>query len=242
MPHLNILLAVNIMFSVVCISANTQCIAAEDSGSLLSNAIASIDKGEFNEAKLSLQAMLEGMPKDWKAIDEKDDGIHVAYWDKEHFLACSNRYRQRNGTKFIVWSHPSYAKAYYLLAYMSIESKNTNEAEIYINKALELEPNNPILLDEKGIILQHMGDHDTAIKSFNSVIDSTECVNNHEKAKALRGKGISLIELGKLDDAENAFKESLAISPNNKVALNELRYIHLLRSGIAPSLPIELSK
>ena len=50
-------------------------------------------------------------------------------------------------------------------------------------------------------------------------------------AVALRGKGFALIELQRLDEAEVAFKSSLEIDPNNKLALNELGYIKRLRGA-----------
>ena len=40
-----------------------------------------------------------------------------------------------------------------------------------------------------------------------------------------------LIAMGRLDDAENAFRASLELEPENDVALNELRYIEHLRQG-----------
>lgn len=45
------------------------------------------------------------------------------------------------------------------------------------------------------------------------------------KARSLRGMGFALIELGKLDEAEKLFKESLKLVPKNPSALNELQYI-----------------
>ena len=42
--------------------------------------------------------------------------------------------------------------------------------------------------------------------------------------------GFSLIELNRLNEAEQAFNQSLEIDPKNSVALNELAYIKKLRS------------
>lgn len=47
---------------------------------------------------------------------------------------------------------------------------------------------------------------------------------------ALRGIGFSLIEIGRLDEAEGALRESLDLDPGNPMALSELEYIDHLRS------------
>lgn len=52
-----------------------------------------------------------------------------------------------------------------------------------------------------------------------------------DKARLMRGRGIPLSELGRLDEAEKAYRDSLVIEPNNPIALNELTYIAHLRSG-----------
>ena len=50
------------------------------------------------------------------------------------------------------------------------------------------------------------------------------------EARALRGMGFCLIELGKLDEAEKMFKDSLKLVPENQTALNEIGYIKELRA------------
>jgi tetratricopeptide (TPR) repeat protein len=50
------------------------------------------------------------------------------------------------------------------------------------------------------------------------------------KALALRGLGMALIELGRLDEAKHAYERSLKIDPTSEVARNELEYIEDLKS------------
>jgi Flp pilus assembly protein TadD len=82
--------------------------------------------------------------------------------------------------------------------------------------------------------------------AFNQLRRFREALDSHMRAEALagkypsqrphlslalRGKGFALIELQRLDEAEVAFKSSLEIEPNNKLALNELGYIKRLRGA-----------
>ena len=57
------------------------------------------------------------------------------------------------------------------------------------------------------------------------------------RAVALRGRGFALTELGRLDEAEVAYRDSLKLKPENEVALAELKYIAGLKSGSAKSEP-----
>ena len=236
-----IVIMIACLFTTGYASTDKQNTTKRDSTGLLDNAEALMKERRFTEAKASLETLLSGMPPAWKAIAVNGDSIRVAYWDEEHFSVCFIKDSRNNIDKVIDWVLPSYSKAYYLLAYMSAGSRNLVEADKYIDKALALEPEHPTLLDEKGMLLQLMGDHENAVKHFNMVIHSNGCVTPYEKARALRGLGISLIDLGRIDEAEQAFQESLKIAPNNKVALAELDYIKKIRSGIKPTAPIGIS-
>jgi tetratricopeptide (TPR) repeat protein len=232
------LLIAIIVCLTVCTSVLAQDAKEEKPQISLGAAEKLMNERKFDEAKSALNALLAGMPAGWKPVNEKSDEILVAYWDTEHFLFCSTRDREQKGGKRIVLAQPSYSKAYYLLAYMSIESRNTREANGYIDKALELEPDHPTLLLEKGLILQLTRSYEEAVRRFDAVINSKGCVTDYEKARALRAKGVSLIDLGKLDEAEQALNESLKIAPNNKVALKELEYIRSIRAGGPSTSPV----
>lgn len=51
------------------------------------------------------------------------------------------------------------------------------------------------------------------------------------KARILRGRGVALIELKRLNEAEQSFRSALALEPGNASAQNELAYIAALRAG-----------
>jgi tetratricopeptide (TPR) repeat protein len=52
-----------------------------------------------------------------------------------------------------------------------------------------------------------------------------------DRARFQRCRGFNLTELGRLDDAENAYNESLKLEPNNALATRELAYIARLKAG-----------
>jgi hypothetical protein len=51
----------------------------------------------------------------------------------------------------------------------------------------------------------------------------------------LRGAGVALIDLNRLDEAEEVLKESLVFEPDSAAAQNELGYVKHLRNGRKPT-------
>jgi len=56
-----------------------------------------------------------------------------------------------------------------------------------------------------------------------------------DQSRFLRNKGIILIDLNRIDEAEAALNESIRLEPNNPGARRELQYIQQLRAGHPPS-------
>lgn len=60
-----------------------------------------------------------------------------------------------------------------------------------------------------------------------------------DQTRLLRGRGFALVEMGRLDEGEAAYREVLKLDPGNARALNELTYIARLRAG-GPKAPVEV--
>jgi Flp pilus assembly protein TadD len=56
-------------------------------------------------------------------------------------------------------------------------------------------------------------------------------IDDGGRARMHRGRGYVLTEMGRLDEAEAAYRESLKFEPGNKIAIGELDYIARLRAG-----------
>lgn len=128
------------------------------------------------------------------------------------------------------------ADALYMRAYASLDSGELELAEEYIRRAIAMSPVNAQYLSELGHIHHLKRDWQEAFKLFSDAEEyaaaySPPEVGEQELARAKRGVGYSLIELGRLDEAEAKFRECLAIDPKDKNALHELEYIKQLRGG-----------
>jgi tetratricopeptide (TPR) repeat protein len=70
-----------------------------------------------------------------------------------------------------------------------------------------------------------------ALELLNKISEVGPFVSSEYFARALRGKGAALTEMGRVAEAEDAFTASLKIEPNNEIAINELEYLEQLKSG-----------
>jgi tetratricopeptide (TPR) repeat protein len=85
------------------------------------------------------------------------------------------------------------------------------------------------------LILSNTGLHEEAYNLYLNAAEIRPWVSMHQKARALRGAGIALIDLNRFDEAETILKKLLEIEPGNRVALHELQYIERLRKGFKPT-------
>jgi tetratricopeptide (TPR) repeat protein len=195
-----------------------------------------ISEGKFSEAIKILEPYVGTMPANWRARVETSNKISVYYWDQEHLTQCI-AIEALNNKKVDALLDASYSRAYYLIAYAYLELKDVKKADTNLDRALALEPDSPVLLAEKGTLNQISGRPDLAVAFFQKAIDSKACKLDKELGKSYRGLGVSLIDLEKLNEAEQALYTSLKYSPNNQTAIGELNYIDKLRGG-KPKQPI----
>lgn len=88
---------------------------------------------------------------------------------------------------------------------------------------------------ERGAALMGLKRWDDVIANEDAGLKLT-VIENPGKAKLYRGRGYALTELNRLDEAEEAYKESLDLEPGNELANHELAYIRALKAG-APRAP-----
>lgn len=192
-----------------------------------------IEEGERSDAEKLLKRFVKDMPSDWKPVTETFCSIDIAYWDVNEFSCHS--YRPPGDKTMVVWITPSYSKAFYLLAFLKVERKEYTEALDFIEQGLLLEPDHPLLWCEKALILNYLEQHEEAYRLFMKAASIRPWIPAEHKARALRGAGVALIDLNRLDEAEEVLRESLVYEPDSFAAKNELGYVDHLRKGRKPS-------
>ena len=124
--------------------------------------------------------------------------------------------------------------ALYLRGYADIDLGNLDSAQSFLEKAVAMAPMNSLYLSELGHIQQLKKDWPGALETFELSVDAAEkyspdALKSRELTRAMRGVGYIYIELGRLDEAEEMYRACLALDPNDKGALGELKYIEGLR-------------
>ena len=129
---------------------------------------------------------------------------------------------------------PAFAYAYYLKGYIFVDRGEFADALPYLRKAVELSPSNAQFLSELGHVYQSGKQWPKALETFDQAVEGARALSDNadhraELRRALRGRGYSLIELGRLDEAEKAYAECLQLDPDDEKAKGELAYIKGLR-------------
>ena len=187
--------------------------------------------GRGEAARAVLSDFVEHMPADWTATKVIGNRADRYYWDIGDFTRCSPADQTALKVESIAWRDgPSYSKAYFLLGYIAVAEHKSAEALPFLDQAIRLEPDAAMALSEKGQALLGMGRPQDALESFRAAAKRS-CAGEKHVARALRGQGVSLVELGRLDEAETVLNQSLELEPGHPAALQELRIIQRARGG-----------
>jgi len=175
------------------------------------------------------------MPPDWKPEVRESDHTAFAFWDLQEFLAYIPYHKSTGDDRKLLWITPSYSKAWHLLAFVAVERGDWAGALEAIDQALALEPDHPVPMSEKAMIFARMNRYEEAYKLYMKAASIRRWTPLWVRAKALRGAGVTLIDLGRLDEAQTMLEKSLALEPDNDLARSELAYIDHLRRGGRPT-------
>jgi len=194
-------------------------------------AIQAINKGEDNKAESLLQDVIQRTPDLYTNQFEDAGNLFVKFWDRAEFLHYVAYQKDQGAEMQITWIGNAYPRAFFHLGFLRVKAKKFAEAITFLDRGFTLEPSNPKFVFEKAMALSRMQKHEQAMTLYNSINKASPYVSQDDLARALRGRGSVYIELGQLNQAESAFKESLKFQPDSKVAINELLYISQLRQG-----------
>lgn len=189
-----------------------------------------IVNGRYAEAEAMLEMVVQAMPAGWTPRREDDRFLCIAFWGQDEFLAHSHYMTERKElTKSIAWVDGSYSRAWYQLAVIESEQGLFERALFYIDCGLQLEPDHPELWNEKGYLLGRLNRHQEAFDCYVHAATVRNWAPLGQIARALRGQGVQLVDLERLDEAETALRRSLELEPDSETARNELDYIEDLQ-------------
>lgn len=132
------------------------------------------------------------------------------------------------------------------------EVKTPARALAALDRGYALRPGDSKLVTERGISLLLLRRLEEAIAMYSAWLEGVPSSTNdsglvkmlsemtdngtdRDRARVLRARAFSYVELNKLDLAEADYRASLILEPGNSKALGELNYIAGLRAGSAPT-------
>ena len=156
---------------------------------------------------------------------EEDDNLYIKFWDKNEYTHFVTFIGNETKYKKVIWLPSAYPRAYYWLHLIASQSNQYEKALILLNSGYELEQTNSLFMIGYANVYNKMNNHNQSLESYKKIGDVNPFISPKIKAVALRGEGVQLIELGRLEEAELALYKSLELDPKNEIAINELVYI-----------------
>lgn len=129
------------------------------------------------------------------------------------------------------WVDMACPEAYKMRGYIEVEAQHLEQALAFLDKATTLAPLWSDPRTERGFVLNQLHRSNEALADYRLALELIAHYpsNAGMKAIALRGLGFTLVELGDLQAAEKAYRDSLVVEPGNALAKRELEYIRRQR-------------
>lgn len=189
-----------------------------------------------NEQNESALAIVETVIAEFESNRKHTDKIYYCARDRSEKaalakLAAKNRQHAEIGGS-------EWCDALFHKAVLMSEFKQFDEADRAFAQSVDMAPFNMGGLRKYALWLQSRGQWQRSIDVFRSAISLNEHIPRKSRAnfpaRAYRGIGFGLIALGRLDEAEASYRESLKYDPDDSLVPRELEYIKMLRENRVP--------
>ncbi|WP_420147652.1 tetratricopeptide repeat protein [Spirosoma sp.] len=197
---------------------------------------------DWEQHYATLVDMFGRIPTDYKNQFEQDGIQYIKFWEQDEYDWYMELIKPDKPIEPLANAYP---RCCYLLAIILIEQGKANEAYRILSKGLELEPDQPWLLSEMGMLGGQAAqtEHNskvwkTAFSWYAHAFESRPYNTPAQKARALRGMGFACIELEDWDMAEKYYEASLTWQDSEN-AKNELELIREKKEDPATTVSIK---
>lgn len=198
----------------------------------VNQSLSAIRAKDFATAEDLLSQVCANTPSDYtNSFQEADGTLVIKFWDKAAFLHYVSWPPPTGCGCNVRWILNAYPRAHYYLGFACVALSKPEQALQFLERGRELEPTNPHFNFEMAHAFIRMKQPENALAFYDAISEISPYVSRLNLAVAKRGRGSALIALERLDEAEEAFRESLDCEPGNRLALNELIYISELKMG-----------
>lgn len=123
---------------------------------------------------------------------------------------------------------PTWCEALYVKAFALVDLDRLDDAQSAFERLVTFAPKHARYLNELAYVFLKKKDWQHSIEAYanaEAAASFTPERRDYERCVAFRGIGYDLVELGRLDDAEAAYRKCLAIIPDEPKSLGEIEYI-----------------
>jgi tetratricopeptide (TPR) repeat protein len=215
---------------------------------VVDGAMLAFSKGALDPRTIdALQKVVANAPPSWPMVETFADGrkmIRVNDSSPATTLGTLLNATGAPGTepgKTVSVAFNTYGVAALMLGSRAVSLNQPQEALVWLDRGLAFQPDNLMLVTEKGMALTMQRRFAEALALYDAQPPQDRLaapVDPNGMARIQRARGYCLIELGRLDEAEAAYKRSLELEPDHGGAKSELDYIRKARAGAQPAQPV----
>lgn len=193
-----------------------------------------------------LREALTRAPAAYPVISEPDGGWLIRTDARDEAIALAGvigviEQRRGGGDVKVVVRPNTYTRIAMLLGSEAIERRAFDEAHLYLDAGLALQPLDRLLLNEKMVVLHAQRRWDEAYELVKTALAADDPLLQAKPANLQRRLGYTLVELGRLHEARAAYEASLEAEPGNATALAELQFITDAEAGNASNGEIQIT-
>lgn len=180
-----------------------------------------------------LRAVLDRAPSPYPQVEIRGSQVIVRADDEETAisLGLAGAMQANGGNRQVSSRFNVYPMAALMLGSWANERRDADGAVRMLQRGLTIQPGNPVLAAELGAAYTLQKKWAEALAVYQGALEANPLMGKIALARLLRGKGFALIELGRLDEAETAYRQAVVAEPNHGGAQHELAYIAGLRKG-----------
>ncbi|MFT4074440.1 MAG: tetratricopeptide repeat protein [Asticcacaulis sp.] len=187
------------------------------------------DIARLNERLPNLKAALAHAP-DSPSLPERCGDTIIVYSDQMSDMLTlsallSGHEKDLGATKVEQREALPYALLAFEAGWIDFENKDYDAAHEAYAKGLRNDPDDHAVILEDTLTLAALKRSPEALAQLDAYLARNDDLPDELMAGALRKRGYVLVELGRWDEAEAAYKESLKLAPGDQTAQGELEYI-----------------